>query len=182
MLASPSAIHTQTRIRVVSRRVMTTAQLLNAPEARTAEPESGARVSLRQPVSESGFIDAAWWPRSRDLTVELPGLLDVLWTAGRDVMHVAYRLAAWDHAPRRVRVAGRMVRLGGFNTGDPLTVELVDVWGRERIDVLVIDPGTDPVVAQRALLLASVADSPYRPSEILARAVDPATDDQGTHR
>lgn len=152
---------------------MTTAQLLPPAdtEPRDDPPASAeaARVSFRQPVSRSGFIDAAWWPRSRDLTSELPPLLEVLWTAAREINRITYNVAAWDQAPRRIRIDGRIVRLGGFSTSDPLTIRLSDAWGAERIDVLVIAPNTDASLAQRALLLASNADSPYRADEILTR-------------
>jgi Family of unknown function (DUF5994) len=157
---------------------MTTAQVLPSAEIATqddlpASPKP-ARIRFRQPVSGSDYIDAAWWPRSRDLTAELPPLLDVLWTAAREITRITYSLAAWDPAPRRLRVEGRMMRLGGFATGSPLTVRLSDAWGRERIDVLVIPPDTDASIAQRALLLASEGENPYRAEEILARASDPA--------
>jgi uncharacterized protein DUF5994 len=145
----------------------------------TAPPsvaELGARVSFRQPVSSSGAIDAAWWPRSADLIAEVPALLEVLWTAGREVRHVTYNLDAWDPAPRRARIEGHMIRLGGFATSDPLTVTLTDLWGRERIDVLVVPPATDPAVAQQVLRLASVADSAYTAGELLAKAAAPAGD------
>lgn len=154
---------------------MTTAILsppTSQPPNRTPQP---ARISFRQPVSTAGFIDAAWWPRSRDLTAELPPLLDVLWTGAREITRIAYPLAAWDAAPRRMLIEGRSVRLGGFATSDPLTVRLSGLSGQERIDILVIPPDTDPAIAQRALLLASQADDPYRAEEIVARATrDPA--------
>jgi uncharacterized protein DUF5994 len=129
-----------------------------------------ARVSFRQPVSRGGFIDGAWWPRSRDLTDELPPLLDVLWTAGRDVNRVLYNLDFWAAAPRRLTVAGRSVRLGGFRRQDSLTIGLVDAWGRERIDLLLVDPGTDSDVAVRALALASPPDSGDRAGHIMELA------------
>lgn len=75
-----------------------------------------ARVSFRQPVAATGHIDAAWWPRSRDLTAELPALLDVLWTAAREVNRLTYYLHAWAPAPRRMQIEGRTVRLGGGST------------------------------------------------------------------
>jgi len=153
---------------------MSTAQLLpasdNEPHDEARASGQAARISFRQPVSRSGFIDAAWWPRSRDLTSELPPLLEVLWTAAREVDRVTYNIAAWDPAPRRMRIEGRVVRLGGFSTSDPLTIRLSDAWGAERIDILVIAATTDASLAQRALLLASKADSPYRADEILTRA------------
>ena len=140
------------------------------PRDATPSPAQSARISFRQPVSRSGFIDAAWWPRSRDLTAELPALLDVLWTASREVMRVSYNLAAWDPAPRRMRIEGRTVRLGGFATSDPLTIGLTDSGGAERLDILVIAPTTEPALAERALQLASTADNPYGAAEILSRA------------
>jgi hypothetical protein len=135
-----------------------------------ASPDQSARIRFRQPVSTAGSIDAAWWPRSLDLSVELPPLLDVLWTAARDFTRVTYTIDAWDPAPRRLVVEGRSVRLGGFASGDPLLIRLVDAWRNDRIDLLVIAPGTDPVVAERALELASEAAGSDRPAEILARA------------
>src|SRR3954452_23166131 len=91
-----------------------------APPA--AAPPAAARISFRQPVSTAGYIDAAWWPRSLDLTAELPPLLDVMWTAARDISRITYSIAGWDPAPRRLRVEGRTVRLGGFADSDVLTI------------------------------------------------------------
>jgi hypothetical protein len=133
-------------------------------------PDDAARISFRQPVSTTGYIDAAWWPRSLDLAAELPGLLDVMWTAGREINRVTYSIAGWDPAPRQIRVEGRTVRLGGFADSDPLTIRLTDAWRSDRIDILVIAPDTDPALAQRALLFASEANNPDRAAEILARA------------
>ena len=131
---------------------------------------STARVSFRQPVSSGGFVDAAWWPRSRDLTVELPPLLDVLWTAGREITRVSYNLDFWEPAPRRLIIQGRTVKLGGYRWQDPLLVGLVDSWGQERIDLLVIDPITDPDVALRALALASRSGGTDRAERIMELA------------
>jgi hypothetical protein len=141
------------------------------------ETDRTARISFRQPVDPSGQIDAAWWPRSLDLTQELPELLDLLWTAGREITRVTYNIAAWQPAPRRMTVQNRTVRLGGFATSDPLTVRLSDSWGRERIDLLVVPPASEPVIAERALMLASVADSAFGANEILARATNPGAND-----
>jgi Family of unknown function (DUF5994) len=104
------------------------------------------------------------------LTDELPPLLDVLWTAGRDVNRVLYNLDFWAAAPRRLTVAGRSVRLGGFRRQDSLTIGLVDAWGRERIDLLLVDPGTDSDVAVRALALASRPDRGDRAGHIMELA------------
>ena len=138
-------------------------------------PGDAARIRFRQPVSTAGYVDAAWWPRSLDLAAELPALLDVMWTAGREISRVTYSIAGWAPAPRRLRVEGRMVRLGGFGASDPLTIRLVDAWGSERIDILVIPPATDPEIAQRALRYASEAGNPDRAGTTMARATENAS-------
>lgn len=132
------------------------------------DPDSAtsARVSFRQPVTRTGFIDAGWWPRSRDLTAELPALLAVLWTASR----VSYSPDFWNEAPRRLQVEGRVVRLGGFNHLSPLLLTAVDARNNDRIDFLVIPPETEPRIALRALELASTADELNSPAEILEQA------------
>jgi len=134
-------------------------------------PDGAARIRFRQPVSTGGYVDAAWWPRSLDLTAELPALLDVMWTAGREISRVTYSIAGWAAAPRRLQVEGRMVRLGGFAASDPLTIRLADAWGTERIDILVIPPATDPEIAHRALRYASETGNPDRAETTMARAV-----------
>ena len=134
-----------------------------------------ARISFRQPVTATGHIDAAWWPRTLDLTAELPALMAVLWTASREVDRVTYNIHAWDHAPRRMRIEGRDVRLGGFDTSDPLTVRLSDAWRRERVDILVIAPETAPAVAEEAFRIAAEDGDPLRADEIMDQARDVAS-------
>ncbi len=36
------------------------------------------RFRLKPTAHASGYVDGAWWPRSDDLTTELPGLIAVL--------------------------------------------------------------------------------------------------------
>jgi hypothetical protein len=152
---------------------MATAQLPDtnigpAQDDRDHADEHPARISFRQPVSTAGFVDAAWWPRTRDLSAELPSLMEVFWTAAREINRITYNFNVWDRAPRRMTIEGRTVRLGGFATSDPLTVRLSDPWGRERVDVLVIAPGTPDATAARIFSLSSRADSRQRADEIVA--------------
>jgi Family of unknown function (DUF5994) len=133
-------------------------------------PDGDARISFRHPVTEAGFVDAGWWPRSRDLHAELPALLEVLWTAGRDVDRVSYSLAFWEPAPRQMRVAERVVRLGGLHAQDPWLLTLFDSSGREHVDILVVRPEADADFAMRVLQLAGGAGSIERPDRILQLA------------
>ena len=121
--------------------------------APSAPVSVGARVSFRHPVSDAGFVDAAWWPRSRDLPLELGDLLALLSDADRPIFRVSYNPGAWQAGiPRRASLGGRSVRLSGFVEQDPLLLLLANDWRDRRIDVLVIDPGTEPDAAARALL------------------------------
>jgi hypothetical protein len=137
-------------------------------------PDGTARISFRQPVTQVGFVDAAWWPRSRDLGAELPALLDVLWTACREVDRVTYSLPSWDPAPRQMRVAERTVNLRGFRRVDPSMLTLFDASGGERINILVVPPEADADFAERVLQLAGGVGSVEPPGRILELAAGPA--------
>jgi len=143
----------------------------------TAPPLSAlaARVSFRQPVTSAPHVDAAWWPRSHDLDAELPALLDVLWTAARDVDRISYPLHSWLPVPRRLEIEGRRVRLGGFTHQDPSMISLRDAWGAERIDILVVPPEAEEEFAAAAMVLASRSG----PNERAARMLDLAAADIG---
>jgi uncharacterized protein DUF5994 len=134
----------------------------------TGRRDLAARVSFRQPVTVAPHVDAAWWPRSRDLEAELPGLLDVLWTAAREVDRVSYPIHSWLPVPHRLDIEGRRIRLAGFSHLDPSMISLRDAWGAERIDILVIPPDAEPELAAAAMVLASRSG----PNERAARMLD----------
>ena len=141
--------------------------------ATSSPPAVAARVSFRQPATSEPHVDAAWWPRSPDLEAELPGLLDVIWTAAREVDRVSYAIDSWLPVPRRLNIEGRRVRLGGFLHQDPTMISLRDAWGVERIDILVIPPETEPDLAAAAMALASHSGPNQRAARMLELAADP---------
>jgi hypothetical protein len=149
---------------------------MTALEVSTALPlshpaeSSGVRLRLRSDANVGGFVDGGWWPRSLDLSAELPPLLTAMWSAGYDVFRVVYNLTAWDPAPRRLTVSSRRVKLGGYRLQDKASISLVDSGGRKRIDLVVVPPQTDPVIAGRALALAGLDGDSHRAPEILASA------------
>jgi hypothetical protein len=136
----------------------------------TSAPDVAARISFRQPVTEVGVVDAGWWPRSRELRTELPALLDVLWTACRDVNRVTYSLPFWEPAPHRMQVQERVVSLRGRRGQDPALLTLFDSSGREHIDILVVPPEADAPFAERVLQLAGGIGSVEPPIRILELA------------
>lgn len=123
--------------------------------ATAAEDDDGhqtARLELKPSAPATGHVDGAWWPRSRNLAVELPALAAEL--AGRigPVERLSYNLTAWSATARKVTVDGAIVRLEGFRAQHPDTVDVLGA--QQRLTLLVVPPEASPQAAQRALLEA----------------------------
>ncbi|WP_182857614.1 DUF5994 family protein [Streptomyces durbertensis] len=114
------------------------------------------RISLKPPGPQSGLLDGAWWPRSRDLERELPPLaerLDPLW--GR-ITRVAVNPTHWPVVPRKVAVNDRVIKVGWFaDEQDPHQLLLLS-YRIGRWDLLVIPPETGEAAAER--LMAAACD------------------------
>jgi hypothetical protein len=123
-----------------------------APPVATADEQP--RLRLEPKALSSGYVDGAWWPRSRDLAAELPALLAVLAVRLGAIPRVSYNLAEWDTAPRQIAADGVRVRLSGFWSRPAHTVDLV-AGDRRRLALLVVPPGTDPSVAHRTMMRAA---------------------------
>jgi hypothetical protein len=141
--------------------------------ATTDAGDDSARVRLRDPNGTANrFVDGGWWPRTSDMSVELPKLLaEVSATAYPKVWAITYNLAAWDKPPHYIQVAGRRVRTGGFNRpADKAMVSLADGSGWQHVDLVMIAPDTDPAVAERALALAGQDGDKHRADAIIELA------------
>jgi len=62
------------------------------------------------------------------------------------------------------------VWLHGDVTQDEASIQLIDSTGLKPVLLVVIPPGTDPQVAENALVLAGQDGDLHRPDQILARA------------
>ncbi|WP_217560331.1 DUF5994 family protein [Streptomyces sp. GbtcB6] len=130
---------------------------LSSPPPSSAPPSSPPlRLSLAPVGPAPALLDGAWWPHSRDLGAELPALtavLDPLW--GR-ITRVAVNPTHWPVVPRKVPVAGHVVKVGWFlDEQDPHELLLLS-YRMGRWDLLVIPPRTDSVSA--AWLMAAASD------------------------
>ena len=141
------------------------------PEAEGHRGGIDVRVSIRSDAGDGdqGF-DGAWFPRSRDLAVEVPELIAALDRRGVRVERFTYALDAWLPAPRKVVVGGRVVRTGGFRSMDAGTVCLTWAGGNKRADLLVVPPETDVVTGARALRLCTRRGLPRSPQMVMAAA------------
>jgi hypothetical protein len=76
--------------------------------ANTADQPSldGARLSLVPATTPHAGLGGGWWPRSRDATAELPGLIAELSTRAGRVSRVALQVDAFDNIPQKLTVGG----------------------------------------------------------------------------
>jgi hypothetical protein len=142
----------------------------------TTRHRSGLRLRLKPKAPATGYIDGGWWPRSRDLSAELPGLANVLAVRLGRVTRVAFPIDAWGNSPRRITVDGSPVRLEGFHSQDHDVLHVTGSGG-PRLSLLVIPPDTAADVAHDAMMAASGRGNNDSPAEILAAggtAPDPA--------
>ncbi|MHA7653186.1 DUF5994 family protein [Mycobacterium sp. ML4] len=126
-----------------------------------------------RPVSE--HIDGAWWPRSKRLVDELPGLITSMSEQLGPIAMVGYHHNGWDAVPAAIEVDGRTVELLGFSGDEPASIILIGQDGH-HLSLQVISPdaadhsgeqalqdvrsgaGDDVTAASRSLTARSVAD------------------------
>lgn len=138
------------------------------PPATTATepPRQTLRLKLKPKAPATGYVDGAWWPRSQDLSAELPALLAVLAVRLGRVRRVSYNLGAWNPAPRQIDVDGRPVRLGGFHSQVAHTVDVIAL-DQPPITLLVVPPETTEEIAHDVLLRAAKRDNVDSIDELL---------------
>lgn len=128
------------------------------PTTPLAEPfgHPPLRLSLKPPGPQSGLLDGAWWPHSRDLAHELPALTDLLDPLWGRITRVTVNPTHWPIIPRKVPVNGHVVKVGWFRQEqDPHQLLLLS-YQVGRWDLLIIPPETGAAAAAR--LMAAACD------------------------
>ena len=160
--------------------------MMSAPTTRSAPHSAPSehehlrlRLKPRGPVT--GFVDGGWWPRSRDLPAELPALLAVLAIRIGPVERVSYHLEDWGPVPRRTTVDGRRVRLAGYRSQHPATIDVLSAG--HRVTLLVVAPETTPHTAHGVLMAAGRrANTDCIDELLLTRADDSADPDEAAQQ
>ncbi|NUK10338.1 hypothetical protein HRW18_20605 [Streptomyces lunaelactis] len=116
----------------------------------------GAAV-LRMETTSSrvGLFDGAWWPRTRDLKTQLPGLITALTARLGPVARVGLDASAWDDAPGHLVIDDRMVRVDWSAVDDDTMI--ISRGPRDHFSFLVIPPEA-PASAARAAMTMAVQD------------------------
>src|SRR5947209_583589 len=145
----------------------TTARTAGTPHPRPGDADP-VRLTLIDPPGQRTTLDGAWWPRTRSLSDELPGLVQELHRRGIRVTRVTYNPEAWEPAPRRLAADGRIIRLGWFRSIDPQLLDLTGDSQRGRLDLLVILPDTSAAAAEQAFTAAVDRTNRRTPTALLA--------------
>ncbi|QOV33459.1 hypothetical protein IM697_24960 [Streptomyces ferrugineus] len=116
-----------------------------------------ALLRLETTHDRRGVLDGAWWPRSRDIAAELPGLISALTGHLGPIARVGLDSAAWDGLPTRLVVEGRVVHIDASSVGDD-TVMLTR-GDQDLFSLLVVPPDTPPDAARAAMTQAVRADN-----------------------
>lgn len=146
---------------------------------------SNARVSsilrLRlAPVPGLGALDGAWWPRSRDLEVELADLVDHFPASAGRISRVIFSPPDWRTSPRKVMVARGYLKTGSF-PGDDTHVVLLKLSSGKQLEVLVVPPDSAPEAARELMASAAGPTNRRTGQELLARARESGPDDPTGH-
>lgn len=129
-------------------------------------PEQTPRLRLKPKAPTTGYVDGAWWPRSDDLSAELPDLLAVLSVRLGPIHRVLYNLAEWVTAPTKLQTDGGMVRLAGYRRQPVNTIEVAGCPG-SRIVLLVVPAYTDTHDAHHAMMAAAAPDDASTVADLL---------------
>lgn len=139
--------------------------------AHGSQPPPRPRLRWGPSLSRRASLHGAWWPRTDDPLVELPGMvLEIHEDRGLLVTCFMLGLTNWDGRPTRLRVAGRNVRLGWFTT-QPDGVLTASCGDRHNLDFLIIPPDTDGAVAEAAMDLATESENEVPATDIIATVV-----------
>ena len=117
-------------------------------------PPTTPRLRMQPTTAPRTLLDGGWWPRSDDPVAELPGLILAIDTLHGPVTRLVLAAGGWNNHPRRLRVEGRVVRLGYYSS-QPANLLTALCDDGHRVDLLVVPADTDVDTADAAMMLAA---------------------------
>ena len=133
------------------------------------------RLQLKPAHRSCGFVQGAWWPRSTELTSELPSLLAALSLRVGSIDSVLYHEGDWSPAPLSIKHRGDQVILGAHQEWP----NVVSLFGPRfgRLELLVVPPHAVTAHAYNAVTTATCVGDASTPDQLLGistrRAGDP---------
>ncbi|GHD19360.1 hypothetical protein GCM10010313_50410 [Streptomyces violarus] len=124
-----------------------------------------AVVRLETTHERQGVLDGAWWPRSRDIAAELPGLVSALTEYLGPITRVGLDARAWEGLPTRMTIDDRVVHIDSFAAGDDTV--LITRGEQDLFSLLVVPSHATPDAARAAMAEAVRAGSVMRAERIL---------------
>ena len=138
----------------------------NIPDASARRPAIGTlRMRLKPAPRSCGFVQGAWWPRSTELTSELPSLLAALSLRLCSIDSVLSPESDWSPAPLSIKHQGDQVILSAHQEWP----NVVSVFGQRfgRLDLLVVPPYTEPTHAYNVVMTAASVNDASTPDQLL---------------
>jgi hypothetical protein len=102
---------------------------------------------------------------------ELPGLVLAIDTLRGPVTRLVLSADGWDEHPRRLGVAGRVLRLGYFTSQPTALLTALCGDNGDRVDLLIVPPETDAGTADAAMVLAATTGNLVHAQHVLRAAV-----------
>ncbi|MET9522975.1 DUF5994 family protein [Streptomyces coeruleorubidus] len=124
-----------------------------------------AVVRLETTHERQGVLDGAWWPRSREIAAELPGLITALTEHLGPITRVGLDAGAWEELPTRMTIDDRVVHIDSSPVGDDTV--LITRGGQDLFSLLVVPPHATPDAARAAMTEAVRSGSVTQAEQIL---------------
>jgi Family of unknown function (DUF5994) len=133
-----------------------------SPTASTPSPAPSERVPLRIRLDnsfQSGPVDGAWWPQSRDLQTEAADLVDHFPHLVGRIERLLFSRPDWDavsgnRGARQIQAARGAVIVSSFPSDDT-HVMIIEMSSGQRLRLLVVPSDTAPELASRVMKQAS---------------------------
>ncbi|OEU87424.1 hypothetical protein DB35_22395 [Streptomyces abyssalis] len=110
-------------------------------------------LRLKSEPSGDGLFDGAWWPHSRDIHAELPGLVTVLSEHLGPIDRIGLDADAWDGLGEPLFVDGRLIQIDWFPVGDDTVI--ITRGGLDNFSLLAISPEAGVDEAHAAMTMAT---------------------------
>jgi hypothetical protein len=147
---------------------------VNAPQAGPSAVR-GLRLRLKPAHQSPGFVQGAWWPRSTQLTTELPALMAAVSLRLSNIDRVIYDENGWAPTLSGIEVSGNAVTLHG-SADEPANTLSVISEQLGKLVLLVVPPYTNPTRAYRAVMTAANPDDASTADELLGIGAREAED------